>query len=109
MVATQHGVCYKRAGLPLPIDEVFFDTYKPGTRPERPYTAADLAAIKELFISTLEHLEADLQTDIFKNYIPWATRYGVNISSINDAVSFLPFHEGLHIGTIMALTRLIAK
>jgi uncharacterized damage-inducible protein DinB len=107
MVAAQCGVCYKRAGLDLPISEAFFDTYKPGTKPERLYTADDLAQIKDLMFSTLDRLQADMQTDIFNNYPTWTTRYGADISNITEAVHFLPFHEGLHIGAIMALKKFV--
>jgi uncharacterized damage-inducible protein DinB len=39
MVAAQCGIWYKRAGLALPdgVTEEFFETYKPGTKPERLY------------------------------------------------------------------------
>lgn len=108
MVAAQCGVCYKRSGLDLPIDEIFFDTYKPGTKPERLYTADDLSQIKALLISTLEGLEADLQTaGLFANYPTWTTRYGAELHNIDEAVAFLPFHDGLHIGTIVALEKLV--
>jgi uncharacterized damage-inducible protein DinB len=107
MVATQHGVIYKRAGLDLPIDETFFDTYKPGTRPERLYTAADLEQIKSLFISTLDNMETDLQTNRFGNYPQWTTRYGAEIHNIDEAVAFLPFHDGLHIGVITAMMKMV--
>lgn len=109
MVAAQQGICYVRSGLPLQIDESFFLTYKPGTKPERLYTAEDLSQIKELFSSTLVQLEADLQTDVFKNYTPVVTRYGFEMTNINDAVSFLPFHEGLHIGTVVAMKKLVGS
>jgi len=108
MIAAQQGICYKRAGLPLTIDETFFMTFKPGTQPERLYTADDLALIKDLFFSTLTQLEADLQTGMFGNYTPFVTRYGFEITSINDAVSFLPFHEGAHAGTVIALKKLVS-
>jgi hypothetical protein len=107
MVAAQSGIWYKRAGLPLPIDETFFETFKPGTKPERVYTAADLNQIKALLMSTLDTIQADLQTNMFNNYTPWTTRYGAGINSIADAVAFLPFHEGLHIGAIIALRKLV--
>ncbi|MES2275666.1 MAG: DinB family protein [Bacteroidota bacterium] len=107
MVAAQCGIWYKRAGLPLPIEESFFETYKPGTKPERAYTADDLAQIKELMFSTLDKMEADLQTNMFANYPTWTTRYGADIANINEAVAFLPFHEGLHIGAIVALGKLV--
>jgi hypothetical protein len=107
IIAAQQGICYMHAGLPLCIDESFFLNYKPGTKPERIYTADDLALIKELFFSTLNQLEADLKTNMFGNYTPFVTRYGFEITGIDDAVSFLPFHEGLHIGTVVALKKLV--
>jgi hypothetical protein len=107
MIAAQQGVCYKRAGLNTVIDEAFFETFKPGTKPERFFDAADVENIIGLFTTTLTQLEADLQTDKFANYPTWTTRYGAELSSINDAVAFLPFHEGLHIGTIVALKKLV--
>ena len=107
MVAAQQGICYKRASLPPRIDESFFETFKPGTKPERIFTAGDLEHIKELMAVTLNQLEQDLQTDMFNNYTPFTTRYGADLNDINGAVSFLPFHEGLHIGAIVALKKLV--
>jgi len=109
MIAAQCGIWYKRADLPLPgmVSEAFFETYKPGTKPERTYTADDLNQIKELFFSTLEQFEADRKTDMFDNYPTWTTRYGADLTSIDGAVAFLPFHEGLHIGAIVALRKLV--
>lgn len=107
IVAAMQSICYKRAGLPLHIDESFFLTFKPESRPERYYTAEDLDHIKTLLLTTLPQLEADLQTNVFTHYMPFITRYGFEITNVNDAVSFLPFHEGLHIGTVIALKKLV--
>jgi hypothetical protein len=107
LVAAQQGICYKRAGLPITVDEDFFETYRAGSKPERIYTAEDIAQIKELLVSTINQLEADLQTDQFTNYPAITTRYGVELNNINEAISFLPFHEGIHIGTIVALKKLV--
>jgi hypothetical protein len=108
MIAAQQGICYKRAGVPAIIDEAFFETFKPGTKPERPFEAVEVENIVNLLSSTLTQLEADLQQpDKFTNYPTWTTRYGAELTSINDAVAFLPFHEGLHIGTILAMKRLV--
>jgi hypothetical protein len=107
MIAAQQGICYKRAGLNILIDEAFFETFKPGTKPERFFDAAEVDNIVSLLSSTLTQLEADLQTGMFTSYPTWTTRYGAELTSISDAVSFLPFHEGLHIGTILAMRRLV--
>jgi hypothetical protein len=63
--------------------------------------------IKGLLLSTLDELEADLQTNKFKNYVPWTTRYGVALNNIHEAVSFVPYHEGIHTGYIWALKRVL--
>jgi len=107
MVAAQQGICYKRAGLDTIVDEEFFETYKPGTKPERFFDSAEMDKIKQLFSSTVLQLEQDLQTDMFANYPTWTTRYGVDLSSVNEAVAFLPFHEGLHIGTVVAMSKIV--
>jgi uncharacterized damage-inducible protein DinB len=105
MLAAQLGICYKRAGLE--VDESFYQTYKPESKPEGPITQQQLDEIKEKLISSLDQLEQDLRAGLFTNYPSWTTRYGVVISNIDDAISFLPFHEGLHVGYIMSLRKLV--
>jgi len=56
----------------------FFETFKPGTKPERLFDAAEVENIIELFSSTLTQLEADLQTDKFANYPPGPPVMGLN-------------------------------
>lgn len=107
MVATQQNICYKRSGLDIIIDERFFTPFLPGTKPDGFITAGDVAIIKDLFFSTLDELENDLQNGKFANYTPWTTRYGNTINSGEEAVAFLPFHEGIHTGYIWALKRVI--
>jgi hypothetical protein len=109
MIAAQQGVCYARAGLNKVIDDSFFMAYKPDTKPEKFIDAAEYDIIKELMLSTLEQFEIDLQKNIFTNYTPWTTRYGVEIRNIDDALSFLPFHDGLHVGYIMSLRKMVKK
>jgi len=107
MIAAQQGICYKRSGLDTTITEDFFHTYKPGTKPEKIIDTAEITFIKEQLFTTLEQLEADMNTGIFVNYTQVMTRYGIELNSIDEAISFLPFHEGLHIGYIMSLRKLV--
>jgi len=93
MIAAQQGICYKRSG--------------PGTKPEKIIDTAEITFIKEQLFTTLEQLEADMNTGIFVNYTQVMTRYGIELNSIDEAISFLPFHEGLHIGYIMSLRKLV--
>jgi hypothetical protein len=107
MISAQQGICYTRAGLPIVTDDKFYTPYRPDTKPTGFVEEEDVATIKELFISTIEQLEADMDNAIFANYPTFTTRYGLELDSIDTAVAFLPFHEGLHAGYIMALKRVI--
>lgn len=108
MVAAQQGVCYKRSGnTPMHINDDFFIRYKPESKPERFITPEEIEEIKILLFSTIDKLEIDYQNSIFGEHAPWTTRYGVHISNLDEAINFLPFHEGLHFGYIMALKRVV--
>jgi hypothetical protein len=109
MIAAQQGICYARSGVDKLVSDEFFMAYKPGSKPEKFIDQAEYETIKELLFSTLEQLETDLENNLFVNYTPVMTRYNVELTNIRDAVEFLPFHEGLHIGYIMSLRKVVKK
>jgi hypothetical protein len=107
MIAAQQGICYRRAGATPVITDDFWERFRTGSKPAVPVEATEIENIKNLFLSTIDQLEIDINTPVFDNYTSWTTRYGVEITSINEAVNFVPFHEGLHLGTIMSLKKLV--
>ena len=107
MISAQQGICYKRSGLDTTVSEEFFHAYKPGTKPEKFIDAEEVAFIKEQLFTTLDQLEADMDKGIFVDYTSVITRYGIELNNIDSAITFLPFHEGLHIGYIMSLRKLV--
>lgn len=109
MMSVQQGVCYSRASVPLIIEERLFLSYKPGTRPTQFVNPNEIEDIKSLLLSTLDQFEVHYQKHLFNNYTAWSTRYGIEITCIEEAMQFLTFHEGMHMGVIMALKRLVAK
>ncbi len=107
MIAAQQGICYLRAGLPPAVPENYIQLFKSGTKPGEPVGAEEADNIKQTFFSSLDQLEKDLQNNLFTNYATWTTRYGVEITSIDDALQFLLYHEGLHAGYVTYMKRLI--
>ena len=105
LVAAQQGICYRRAVTDMIVSEDYYNTYGPGSKPERFISEAELEEIKEYFTSTLDRFVVDYNNNVFANYVAWTTRYGVELNNIEDAFKFLPFHEGLHFGYIMAQRR----
>ena len=109
LIAAQQGICYMRAGLPTMITDDFYSAYKPGTKPATTLGEEEVSYIKKLLLTSIDQFEADLEKDLFGNYMPWTTRFGMDLRNIDDAVDFLPFHEGMHLGYMMALRRLSMK
>ncbi|MEO7523815.1 MAG: DinB family protein [Ferruginibacter sp.] len=107
LLAAQQGVCYLRAGLKPAVEEKYVIEFKSDTKPGALLVKDEIEMIKALLFTSLDQLEIDLKDKIFINYKSWATRYGAEMNNIEDALNFLPFHEGLHIGYVMALKRVI--
>ena len=105
LLASQQGLCYVRAGLKMTIDEQYFLIYKPETKPNGFVESTEVDKIKELFSSAIEQFELDYNKNIFTSYKPWTNRYGIDITNIDDAITFILFHEGIHSGYVMALKR----
>jgi hypothetical protein len=107
MIATQQGICYKRSGLAIHVSDEHFEAYKSGSKPEKFVDEAGYEEIKRLMFTTLDQLVEDYNAQVFKNYDHLTTRYGVELYNVDDAIGFLPFHEGLHVGYIMSLKKLV--
>ena len=105
LVAAQQGICYLRSGVHPVVDEKYLIPYRPGEFIDED----EIDIIKSLLLSSLEQLETNVNANLFVNYTPWTTRYGVELSNIDEALEFLPFHEGYHAGCITALKRLVHK
>ncbi|PKV49052.1 DinB family protein [Aquimarina sp. MAR_2010_214] len=107
VVVTQQLLVYKLSGLPMMIDDEMVDLYRKGTKTERPVTAEEVSEIKKLLFTTLDKTEKDLSDDIFKNYNDYETSTGFVLKSIEDAMNFNNYHEGIHLGYILALRKAI--
>lgn len=104
------AICYGLAGQPISLDEQYFRPFLPGTRPERALDEAEIEVIKRLFVATIDQLRTDVERGIFTTYKPSeriAAVYGVEVASLADALDFVLFHEGYHVGYVVALKHLV--
>lgn len=107
LIASQQGLCYIRSGKPIVVDEGYLKLFKPETKPDGIISAAAIDTIKKLLLPTIDRLESDYGQNHFSDFKTFINRYGVEIRSIEDCISFLVFHEGLHYGYILALKRAV--
>ncbi|RYY29666.1 MAG: DinB family protein [Sphingobacteriaceae bacterium] len=107
LTATQQRICYVRSGLKPVVQDQYIVPFIPGTKPEGFIDAAEIETIKSLFISVIEELESDYKKSFFTGYEEITVRYGVTLTNIDDAVNFLPYHEGYHTGVITELMKFV--
>ena len=107
LVVTQQLLCYRNAGLPCLVSDQMIESYKKGTIPVEKITIQDFEEIKSLFLSLPEVFEKDYNNGLFKQYKAYPTSTGIVLSDIATAIKFNFFHEGIHLGVLMALKKLV--
>ncbi|WP_316823756.1 DinB family protein [Pedobacter miscanthi] len=107
LTAAQQNMCYVRSGLEVTVEEKHFTPFLSGTKPDQFIRKEEIDSIFEVLLNSMDRLAADYASDIFVQFDPWDKRYGMKLNSIADAINFVPFHEGMHIGYIMALKKLV--
>lgn len=105
VVVTQQLLVYGLSGLEKNIPEEWVDLYKKGTATKRDATEAELEQLRGYLFSTLEQTEKDIKANNFKEYNSYMTSTGFELQSISHAFNFNNFHEGIHLGYILALKK----
>lgn len=104
-IAVQQSLVYKLSGLPAIISEEMIQTFKKGSRPERDLTQAEVDEIKGLLVSTIEKTKEDYEREAFQNYHEYTVMTKSNLTNVLEAIEFNNFHEGIHLGYILALKK----
>lgn len=105
--ATQQLLCYFNTGNKMLLSDAFIAAYKKGTAPQREMTQEELNQVLADFKSLPIQLEEDFSVGKLNNYNAYTTSVAVTIDSIEKAIAFNNFHEGIHLGYILALRKLV--
>jgi glutamyl/glutaminyl-tRNA synthetase len=107
IVVTQQLLVYKLAGLPVMVSEEMIKKYKKGTKTDHVATQEEVDEILSLLHKTVAQTEIDIENNLFQNFNEYPTSTGFVLKTNQDSMEFNNFHEGLHIGVIMALRKLV--
>lgn len=109
LVVTQQLLCYRLSNLDCYIDDDSINNYKKGTAPspDVQMTEKELQDFKKLFLLNVDRLKQDYKGGKFKEYKNYTTSVGITLNSVEDAISFNNTHEGIHLGSILALRKLV--
>lgn len=110
MNAVLQALCYRNSKLPLTVENNSFLPFLPGTKPEESLNSNSIKLIKQQFIDSVNQLDKDLQTGVFKEY-ERSERiekvYNIKVETVSDALKYVTHHDGIHFHAIMALRKVI--
>lgn len=104
-IVTQQLLVYNLSGLPMVISEEMVSAYRKGTKTEKDLSQAEVDLIKGLLFSTIEKTKEDYDNKIFKSYTEYTVSTKSTLQNVEEAVDFNNFHEGIHLGYILALRK----
>ncbi|MEM7353553.1 MAG: DinB family protein [Acidobacteriota bacterium] len=107
VVVTQQMLQYRLSNLEPHVPAALLDRYRKGTQPEDG-DEASYRAVMDYLERTPQMLADDYAQGRFMTFTPYTTSAGFELASIEDAISFNNFHEGIHLGCIMALRKALA-
>jgi predicted transcriptional regulator len=105
VIVTQQLLVYRNSDLPMFVSDNMVDNYKKGTKAEVEVSQAEIEEIKSLLFSSLEKLVEDYNNGLFKNYNEYTVSTKSTLTNAEEALEFNNFHEGIHLGYILALKK----
>jgi len=103
VVATHQLLCYGLSNNSMYVENDFISKYRKGSKPENDIDQAELDFIKSQLIVLADKMEDDFANGIFQNFKEYPTSFGVNLQTVEDAITFNNIHEAMHLGTMKAL------
>ena len=107
VIVSQQLLCYQRSGIEPTIPSSYINEFKRGTTPETTFSSERIEEFKNLAITTADQFIEDYQAGTFQNYESYQSLFGVKITNIEEAIVFNNAHEGLHLGYILAMRKLV--
>ncbi len=107
VVVTQQILCYKLSGLPMYLNEEIIDKFRKGSSASSNISEVEIDMLKKAALELVEQTKLDYIDGKFKNFEKYPTSYGIELTHIEEAVSFNNTHEGLHFGIAMSLKKLV--
>lgn len=107
VLVTQQLLCYRLAGLECTFKNHLIDAYRKGSSPKGSISESEIQFFKDHCFSLIDQLEKDYAAGRFQDYNTYATSFGTTLHSIEEAITFNTIHEAMHLGTMIAMQKLV--
>lgn len=105
VIVTQQLLVYNLSELPMKLSQEEVDAYRKGSVVTGPVDQKAVDLMRKQLFSLLDKTRADYNKGLFNIYNPYTVSTGTTLTNVDEAIEFNNFHEGLHLGYIMAIKR----
>ncbi len=106
-MVTHQLLMYKISGHQMHIPIEWVKLFAKDTKPERYFKADEVKLIDAALFSTYDQFEKDLANGLFNDFKSYQTSTNMVLDSVETTQSFLLFHDGIHLGSVLALAKLV--
>ena len=107
VLVTQQLLCYRLSGLDLKIREDMVIKYGKGSLATESIDESDILYVREELVNAMKNTFEDYNNGMFKQFKPYMTSTGIELKSIDDALGFSNFHDGIHLGVVLSLMKIV--
>lgn len=107
LLVTQQLLYYKLSGLEIKISEEMVRKYGKGSKATEDVDTSDIQYVKDHLLRLTKETELDYDKGLFKDFNAYMTSTGIELKSIEDAISFGAFHDGIHLGIVLSLMKIV--
>ncbi len=107
IIVSQQVMVYGGANEMLMVSEELLSKYTRGTKPEHDLSQKEVDEIRSLLFTPIERTEQDYYNKLFKTFTERKTQLGFTLSTVEDAIAFNNYHEGIHLGMMMSLRKFL--
>mgnify|MGYP006196168097 CR=1 FL=1 len=107
IVVSQQGLVYGLSGLPQNISAEMIEKYKNGSRPDGKTAQEEVDEIKKLLLEMISKTKSDFKAGVFKEFNPYQTKTGFHLGSLEEAIEFNNYHEGIHLGIMLQIKKFL--
>ncbi|MGE3801037.1 MAG: DinB family protein [Candidatus Kapaibacterium sp.] len=104
VVVTQQLILYKLSGLELHVSEEVVESFRKGTGLEK-ITPKLFWEGMDFLVEAPEQLSKDYEKGVFESFERYETSTGIVLHNIDEAILFNNYHEGIHLGYMMAMRK----
>jgi len=107
ILVTQQLLAYEFSGLPKQINDKLIEKFRKGSKATTDISLDEIEYVKNNLIPVIEKTMEDFNNGIFKKYTPYHTSVNISLNNIDDALKFNAFHDGIHLGVILSLKKIV--